>query len=344
MYQNKDVRFQDFMTKYVNAISEKFPELERTRRNLLLQSIFVIIIAVLIMIILYKLLGAAAISYFILISILPLICIYHIIRKYSKYIKNNVLHNVLEECFNIKLISEIPDVLRCGLWPNEYSILKIDDCFKMVYKNLECKIYELIIGATSNNSNFDRNFRGVVIQFSNNKKLNGKVMIRSKKRIGLFVILFIGELLLGIIITLLLLSMGMNIDEIVNTIIPIVLFPAAIILIIMVFSLNDKKNIQKTIGSEEFRKYFDVYADNTSEAEIEVTSKLITKFFNFKSRFKDKSIACSFYEDKILFAINGRDDLFEIGNLFVPINKSKTVYKFYNDVNMLYEVMDYFFR
>ncbi len=110
MYQDDNARFQDFMTKYVSAISEKFPELERTRRKLLLQGIFIIIITVLIMIILYLLMDSAAIGFYILILILPGFYIYSLPKIYSKYIKNNILHKVLEECCNIRLISEEQEI------------------------------------------------------------------------------------------------------------------------------------------------------------------------------------------------------------------------------------------
>ena len=343
MYQNDNIQFNDFMTKYLKAISGQIFELEKRRYFLLFQLIFVMSITVLFLIWLYIKIDISSVGIFVFIFPFLYMFINYVIKQYSKFIKERIIYKVLEECLNIKSTSENPDILKSGLCHSIDSIYRIDDCFEMTYKNLECKIAELEIRATGKNINEDDNFKGVVIQFPNNKKLNGKVIIKSKRKNSLLIIILIGLLLIGIMMIFFLLSLGTNIHEIFTTIFPIVFFPTLIFGIILFTSIK-KKNIQTTIGSEGFRKEFDIYADNISEAEMEVTPKLISKFLNFKSRFRNKSIFCSFYYDEILFAINGGNDLFEIGNLLVPINKSRTVYKFYNDINMLYEVMDYFFQ
>lgn len=354
MYQDDNIQFNNFMRVYHNTIRWQYPEIERMRWFLLSLEILLTVVTVWILIKVYNFFDAAyswasalptliAVGIFILI---PAVCIFiYIYQKYRAYLKEKITYQVLKEFFNIETITETPDVLNCGLWPSLYSIIKIYDCFKMTYKNLECKIVELVIGKTGKNRDYydlEYYFDGVVIQFSNNKKLNGKIIIRSKKKINLSGIIFVGSLLINLTAMFIILSLGYNIREAFSAIFPVLFLPM-LISGIQCFYSKEKKNIQTT-GSEGFRKHFDVYADNISELEMEVTPKLISKFFNLKSRFRNKPISCSFYEDKILFAIYGGNNLFEIGNLLVPINKSKTVYRFYNDINMIYEVMDYFFQ
>ena len=351
MYQDDNIQFNNFMRVYHNTIRWQYPEIERMRWFLLSLEILLTVVIVWILIKVYNFFDATyswasagvtffAICIFILIPAVCLfICIY---QEYRTYLKKKITYQVLKECFNIETITEAPDVLNCGLWPSFCSITKINDCFEMTYKNLECKIVKLEIrktGKTVDFNDLEYDFNGVVIQFPNNKKLNGKVIIRSKKKINLAGLILIGFLLINLTTMFIILSLGYNIREAFSAIFPVLFLPM-LISGIQYFYFKEKNNIQ-TIGSEGFRKQFEVYADNAFEADIVLTQKLISKFLNFKSRFRNKPISCSFYEDKILFAIYGGNNLFEIGNLLVPINKSRTVYKFYNNIKMLYEIIDY---
>ncbi len=339
MYQDDNARFQDFMTKYVSAISEKFPELERTRRKLLLQGIFIIIITVLIMIILYLLMDSAAIGFYILILILPGFYIYSLPKIYSKYIKNNILHKVLEECCNIRLISEEQEITENNFWSKNYSFTQIYDCFEMEYNNLKCKIFKLSV-VPKDKDNLGT-FEGVVIQIPNNKPLNVNIIIKPKDNYQpLFNILITFVVIANLVLLGFIFFFG-NVDlkQFLEIFVPFLL----IIFVVVKYKI-DKKDLKRNIGSREFKYYFDIFADDLSEAKMEINDILMEKMCNFKRKFYGKSISCIYYEDKVLLAIKNSYDLFEIGNLFISINKSKTVYKFYRDINMLYEIIDYFFQ
>ena len=335
MYQDDNARFKDFMTKYVNAISEKFPELERTRLKYLFWNISIICIAILVMIILYKLMDSAAIVYYILILVFPIFSICYLSELYSKYIKNRILYKVLEECCNIKSVSGEQDITERNLG-SKNSIPQILDCFEMEYNNLKYKIFKLVFVPKDN---FWDTFKGVVIQIPNHKFLNGDIIIKPKDNshpllyILLTIVVIANLILLGIIC-----FFGKaNLKQFLE-----ILVPLLVIIFLVVKYIIDKKDLKRNIGSREFKYYFNIFADDLSESQMEINDILMEKMCNFKSKFHCKSISCIFHEDKMFLAINRNNDFFEIGNLFIPINKSKTVYKFYRDINMLYKIIDYF--
>lgn len=359
MRLNNDDKFQDFMTKYIDVISGKISELEKKRYILLFQDVFLSIFFSIVTFLILRTGGQAGV--FISIIIMPLFpCVYTIkaINKYSQYIKENVLYNVLNECFNIKPITEKPDFSKSGLWPFGGYIIKTDvdfqgDWFEMTYRNLKCKVYEILVSNMIGNNRINY-FKGVVIEFSNNKRLLGNVMIENKKeltfnllhnnKLGVFNFIFIA---IGIILMSVLPGSPFFFfkDFFENKMEAFIVLGALLISIFLIIKyVIIKRRLKVNMEMDEFKKFFTVYADYKFESETEVTPYLMQKLINFKNRFKHKMIRCSFYEDKVLLAINNGEDLFEIGNLLIPIYKSKSVYKFYRDINMLYDIMNYFFK
>ena len=335
MQLNNDDKFQDFMKKYDKAISEQLAKLEAVRQKLLSRDMIVLFISVILFFFIYIIFPDSN-FWVVLLFILLLFSVgyaVYINQEYKKYLKRKILHKVLRECFDIQLISEEPNIFESELWSKkDLYISRVGDCFKMLYKNLECKIYELTL------SSIDKkiiNFNGVVIQLPNNKKLNGVVKFKSKNSIDLLLSV------VSIIYVIILLAIFHFADENVKL---LNAFFITLVFIAVFMFLKSIIDSPITINPEDFKRDFEVYADNISDAKLEATPKLITKIYRFKSRFKGKAISCSFYDDKILLAVNGGFDLFEIGNILIPINEQEAVNNFYNDINMLYEVMDYFFE
>ena len=42
-----------------------------------------------------------------------------------------------------------------------------------------------------------------------------------------------------------------------------------------------------------------------------------------------------------MVAIENHEDLFEVGNIFMPLNKYESLLKFYNQLSSVYEMIDY---
>ena len=66
------------------------------------------------------------------------------------------------------------------------------------------------------------------------------------------------------------------------------------------------------------------------------------KFMNLRTAFGAKNAKCSFNNDKITFAITTDKNLFEIGNLNQSLLDYKNFNKLYNEINAIYEIIDYF--
>jgi len=105
----------------------------------------------------------------------------------------------------------------------------------------------------------------------------------------------------------------------------------------------EQKNFQCVkLEDVEFEKQFKVYSKEQIEARYIVTTAFMERLKSLETAFGSKDIKCSFFDDKIMFAIPTNKDLFELGSLFKPLNLSKTVERFYDELNSVHEIINHF--
>ena len=103
------------------------------------------------------------------------------------------------------------------------------------------------------------------------------------------------------------------------------------------------ENLQKLkLEDPLFAKKFSAFSSDQVEGRYLITTAFIERFLDLKTAFKAKQAMCSFYDDKILFAFSTNKNLFEIGNLFKPLNDIKTLKKFFNEIISIYMIIDHF--
>lgn len=91
-----------------------------------------------------------------------------------------------------------------------------------------------------------------------------------------------------------------------------------------------------------FGKDYIVRTKDPVEARYYITTAFIERYLKLQKKFKTKNIKCSFFDNKIMFAIPTRRDMFEFCNLFVSLNNRKYIEKFYEDINEIITMIDLF--
>ena len=108
-------------------------------------------------------------------------------------------------------------------------------------------------------------------------------------------------------------------------------------------SCNHKLNFAN-IKTEDIsiHKEFKIYSQDQIEGRYLLTPIFIERFKNLQTAFGSKNVRCAFVDDKIIFAIENKKDLFEIGNLFTSLKNSKSIHEFFEQIVSIYELIEYF--
>ena len=91
-----------------------------------------------------------------------------------------------------------------------------------------------------------------------------------------------------------------------------------------------------------FEKNFNVYTKDQVEARYLITPLFMERLKNLETAFGTNNLKCSFFEDKIMFAISTNKDLFEFGSLYQSLKNSKSVEEFYNQIKSIQDMVEHF--
>ena len=92
----------------------------------------------------------------------------------------------------------------------------------------------------------------------------------------------------------------------------------------------------------KFAKRFNVYSSDQVEARYLVTSSFMERFQNLNTVFGAKKAKCSFYDDKIMFAISTNKNLFEVGSIWRSLEDPKSINQLFDELYAVYQMIDYF--
>ena len=92
----------------------------------------------------------------------------------------------------------------------------------------------------------------------------------------------------------------------------------------------------------EFNKKYNVYSSDQIESRYLVTTAFMERFKTLHTAFGSNKAKCSFFDDKVMFAISTNKNLFEIGDLFHPLTDMKHINDFMKEISAIYEIIDYF--
>ena len=91
-----------------------------------------------------------------------------------------------------------------------------------------------------------------------------------------------------------------------------------------------------------FSKKYKVYSSDQVESRYLLTPAFMERLNNIKTAFGVRKIKCSFYNDKLMFAISTNKNVFEIGSLFTSMESPKQFERFFNELASILMMIDYF--
>lgn len=174
-----------------------------------------------------------------------------------------------------------------------------------------------------------------------NKKLKTPVVIKSKNTS------------INRVLNIEVLNIGSNLIPIAFLIIVGICFPTklsiSISLIIVGYFIwklwsNLVVNRRKTLGLEDFNfnDKFSIYSEDEVEARYLATTTFIDRLMNMKLAFNATDIICSGFEDKLIFVIYTKKNLFELGSLYKCVDTTKYIEEVFNQITSIMLMIDHF--
>ncbi len=225
-----------------------------------------------------------------------------------------------------------------------YNKREDDDLFNGNYNGVDFRVLETNLQHESR-SGKSRScklvFQGVIATFSANKRFTGQTIISTKgdstgmlAPLWQILIIIIPFFVIGILCFIF--DGPQNSLSWACTLMPILTMS------IFIFSKKKEKLTKVELEDPVLRKHFDVHSTDQVEARYLLTPAFIQRFTNLKTAFGTKKIKCSFFENKIMFAISSSKDLFEIGHLYKSLHDPKSIYTLYNEISAIEGMIDHF--
>ena len=205
-------------------------------------------------------------------------------------------------------------------------------------------------------------FKGLIILFNSNKRIKARTVVVSKQDINIknflnpknkikvfFYIIYPILIITPIMLIISRIDIYLNtpylidfINSIIVGILIITFLSLGLSFYPMIKKLKEKKAIFEKLHLEDisFDKRFKVYSENQIEGRYLVTTAFMDRLYNLQTAFGEDNIKCSFYDDKIMFAISTKKDLFELGDLYHTFGKD--IEQFYDQIASIYDMIEYF--
>lgn len=293
-------------------------------------------------------------------------------KDFKQYLKRKCNALILKK-FNLDTIRGIAfsnDILRKSNLFSSYSYQEPDDVICGCYDDVNYKIVETKLVAKTSKSSIDV-FSGVIISFPTNKFFKTETLVTSKGdenirnyqtnlKFAIKLMLF-GSFILSVLLALVflffdvksMLDSGASIESlimkfasdydlwIVSTL--EIVLPLIIILCIAIPLNRQRKKMQEAkLEDIDFDNRFNVYTKDQVEARYLLTPSFMERLKSVETSFGTKGIKCSFFEDTIMLAIPTNKDLFELGSLYCPIQKSKEIAKTYDQIKSIQNMIKHF--
>ena len=93
----------------------------------------------------------------------------------------------------------------------------------------------------------------------------------------------------------------------------------------------------------EFNKKYDAYTQDQVEGRYLITPTFMERFKNLHTSFGTNKAKCAFFDNKIMFALSTKKNLFELaGGIFSSLKNPKQTKIFYEEISAIYDLIDYF--
>ena len=217
--------------------------------------------------------------------------------------------------------------------------VNIDDCIFGQYKGVDINAQEveilsnnyLVISLTLNKNNYSRT---IIRPKCSNFVFNDK-FVHDKKRVFFITLFIVLLIILGVYV-----KRSLNLPEIFGWICAIC---TAGLFYAYCWLNRDKKYEKIVLEDLNFDNQFSVFSENQVEARYLITPIFMEKFKHLQRIYNSPNIECSFFEDKIIFALPVSQDLFEPVSISSNTNEEEVfVEDFCEQILAIYDIIDYF--
>ena len=250
-------------------------------------------------------------------------------------------------CHDEKIISD-EELKESGLFA-DYNTRIVDDEFQGSYKGVDFKISETNLAVMTLFWGKPKKipvFRGVVFSFDLNKTTENKTIVSAKGDLTQKNTYWIYILVFAPFMQVIMPRLGEYSIFTLFDIIFALLFFAVIYFIIgkkQILGNGQTKLTDKVhLEDPKFNHKFDVHSSDQIKARFWVTPAFMERFQNLKTVFNAKKAKCSFYDNKIMIAIDTNKNVFEIGELYKSLENPDTIRTFCRELSSIKELIEYF--
>lgn len=283
-------------------------------------------------------------------------------KEYQKDLKEKFLNQILKVFGDIQwvdtqnLVSDI-ELMYSGLFPS-FVERRVDDQFKGSYKGVNFSIVENRLFFDMDSSKKSRLlprpewqafFRGCVLVFDMNKAVKDRTIIASKgaltiKHNSIALSLKLVASLLAVLFPGVATGVCVSWEYSYAFIgVPLILYSIVVAFLFIKEYFSNRKVLEKmNLEDLKFGSMFVSYTSDQIEGRYLVTPSFMERLINIKTAFGTKNIKCSFYNDKLMIAIETKKDLFEIGEMHKSLNDNMLANKMYDQISSIYHLIDYF--
>ncbi len=274
-------------------------------------------------------------------------------KEYKDYLKDKCKHQIhkLFKLRKVKTGFSKEELKESNLFSN-FTNIENDDIFNGTFEDISYKVSETTLISKGRKHEFTV-FDGVVISLPANKNFKSKTVITTKgdvnvtNNIPYFWLIFV--LLLPIIcfplimflqfIFLTLKATTFDATILLSTLkgfgltLLLSFLPILLVILCAISHFKNKDKFEKAKTEDiVFDKRFKIHAQDQVEARYLVTTGFMERLLELQLAFGTKNIKCSFFDNKIMIAIQTNRDLFELGSLYKPCPTDKDIRKFYDEM------------
>ena len=248
----------------------------------------------------------------------------------------------------------IETIKKSGLFTGGTEVI-YDDCFSGNYKGVDLKINEINLSAPQNANAKGalpfKIFRGVIINMAFNKTIKSNTLVYSKEDIH--VKGWRLRYMLSAIIALCIVCFVLKVAGIIMSspefyaVLILVLLILAYSYITLAWAFKEKlKNVnglnELKLEDTEFNKRYSAFSSDQVEGRYLITPAFMERFKNIQTAFGTKQVKCSFFDNSLMLAISTGKNVFELGNLYTPLNTTKHMDEFFDELLSILVLVDHF--
>lgn len=338
----------EFYKNYANIVAPILKEEEEYRKSQFGLFLFVILVTCILAGILAFSNFAPLIMFVVLIAVIVENLIYN---NFRKRIKQRCMPLLLDAFGDITWYQESDMISDVDLEQSElfstYNRRSNDDSFIGTYKGVQYEVSETSMHYETGSGRRKMIwpvFNGVVISFDSNKLVKNKTIITTKGDVNVRnahpLVWLIGISLAVYFLPMLLTS---NLLDVIISALPQILIIVGVIFLALFFIRKDREILNEIkLEDPEFEKRYKAYSSDEIEGRYLITPTFMERFRTLHTSFGTTKAKCSFYGNKVMFAISTRKNLFEIGDLYTPLTNPKQINTFLSEISAIYDLIDYF--